>query len=184
MHRTLLAAAVTVGMAITATSAAAVSVLPFGTPLSAGDSTLGNAVATPFEDFSNTELSFTAATDLVADITITINPYLVSPSGIPSNSIALNYAINGGSLNMLPITDVSLPSGGSVGAAGISLLLSAGDVTSFFIDGSAGQSGNQVTFAIETVGQGGPSPIPVPASGLMLITGAGVLAAARRRRKS
>lgn len=176
MTLTLRGVALATLLSCAATTASAVVVTPFDTPLSAGDATFGNAVTTAFEDFGMTTLSFTAATDLKADVSISINPFLVSPSGIPSNSIALSYSIDGGSAVALSITEVGTPAG-SVGASGAVIGLDAGEQLSFFINGAAGQSGNQVTFAVET------EVIPLlPASGFAL-TGLLALGALRRRKK-
>lgn len=160
-----------------APAAYAVTVTPFATPLSAGDNTFGNATAVAFEDFNMTSLSFTAADMLSANISATINPFLADLSGTATNSIDLSYGINGGAIVGLPISVVDVGVG-SVGAAGTQLSLDAGDTVSIFVSGSAGRSGNQVTFAIET----SPAAIPVPAAGLMLLTALGGAAALRRKK--
>ncbi len=175
MNHSLRSFALATVIASAASAASAVSVTPFDTPLSAGDATFGNAVATAFEDFGMTTLSFTAADDLKAEISATINPFLVSPSGTPSNTISLGYSVNAGAISSLSITEVPTPAG-SIGAAGTSLALMMGDTVSFFVNGSAGESGNQVTFAVET------SVVPVaPAMGFAL-TGLLALGLVRRRK--
>lgn len=160
---------------VASTAAHAVSVMPFDTPLSAGDNTLGNAVASPFENFGLTSLSLTAANDLTALVSITVNPFLTDVQGSPANSIGISYAINGGSMTALPITAIATP---PIGFGGLTQNLLAGDVLSFFVSGTAGQSGNQVTFAVET------APIPVPAALLFGMSGLGAFAALRRRKKA
>lgn len=175
MKYSLRSTALATVIACAASAASAVSVTPFDTPLSAGDATFGNAIATAFEDFGETVLSFTAADDLKAEVSATINPFLVSPSGVPSNTIDLSYAINGGALAELSVAEIATPAG-SIGAAGTTVSLMAGDVVSFFVSGSAGRSGNQVTFAVET------SVVPVaPAMGFAL-TGLLALGLVRRRK--
>lgn len=171
-------AAAFAGMASVASVAAAVTVTPFATPLTAGDAAFGNAVAVPFEDFGMTALSFAADGPLRAMISATINPFLISPGGMPSNSIDLAFAVNGGVASPLPVTQVPTPPSGSVGAAGVALDLLDGDVVSFFITGVAGMSGNQVTFAIETLPVPVPAVLPLMASALL---GLGLMS---RRRKS
>lgn len=174
--RTLAAAA---AIAIVGLPAYAISVTPFATPLSVGDSTLGNAAATADESFGATTLSFTAAEDLTANISATINPFLADLSGNPTNSITIDWSINGGFVTRLDIVTVSIPTG-SIGAAGLGVGLEAGDEFQFLIGGVAGQSGNQVTFAIETTA---PAPVPVPAAGLLGLSGIAALVGMRRRRK-
>jgi len=160
---------------IASTAAHAVSVTPFATPLSAGDSTFGNATAVAFEDFGSTALSFTAATDLAAQVSATVNPFMTNVSGAPANSIALSYSVNGGAVVALPLT--TIPVGpGNIGGAGMSIVLAAGDVLSYFISGVAGQSGNQVTFAVET------APVPVPAALLFGLSGMAAFGAMRRKK--
>lgn len=180
MKRTLGQLALAGVFAAMASSASAITITPFDTGLdglNAGESTLGNAVASTFEDYNGTELGFTVEDNLAADISITVNPYLLSPSGIPSNSIALSYVINGATPIDILVNQVNVPSFGAIGAAGLALSLQASDVVSFFIDGVAGGSGNQVTFIVETT-----AAVPIGASGLLLLSGFGLLAATRRRK--
>ena len=159
----MIATAMVATVTMVAASAHAVVSTPFATPLSGGDSTFGSATAMAFEDFGMTTLSFTAADDLRAEISYTINPFLADLQGTPANTINLAYSINGGTMFDLAI-DVVNVGVGTVGAGGLFLDLMAGDVVSFFITGLAGQSGNQVTFAIET------DAVPVPAAlPLMLV---------------
>ena len=169
--------ALAAALAISASAAFAVSTTPFDTPLSAGDGTLGNVVAASFESFNMASLSFTAADNLLAEISITINPFFVSHGGQASNSISLSYAINSGAEVPLPITSIAVPPSGSIGATGVAFTLMAGDTATFFVDGTAGQSGNQVTFAVET----SPAAVPVAPAGVLLITALGALAMGRRK---
>lgn len=166
--------AMAAALAIPGSSAFAVTTTPFASPLSAGDSTLGNTVASAFEDFSFTTLSFTAATDLVADTSITINPFLTDVTGSPTNSIGLSYSINGASAIALPIVNVL-----TIGASELrGLVMDAGDTLSYFVTGTAGRSGNQVTFAVET---SPVAPIPLPAGALLMLTALGGMAVVRRK---
>lgn len=158
----------------------AVSVSPFDTPLSAGDNTNGSATASAFEDFGATQLSFTAATDLDSETSITVNPYLVDLTGTPSNDITLEYAINGGATTVLPITVVDIGVG-TIGATGVSVGLTTGDTLTFFINGTAGQSGNLVTFAVETTESLGVVPL-APAAAFTLVGALALGSMGRRRR--
>lgn len=178
MTSTLRALAIAATFSTVASMASAVVTTPFATPLSAGDNTFGNAKADPGASFGLTALTFTAATPLRAAVSFTINPFLTDLSGNPANSISLAYSINGGAFNALAVTAVPVGSFGTIGAGETSILAEAGDVVSFFISGTAGQSGNQVTFAIET------SEVPIAPAGALALTGVGALAAARRARKN
>ncbi|SFA89647.1 MYXO-CTERM domain-containing protein [Poseidonocella pacifica] len=162
---------------VAASMASAVTVKPFDTPLSAGDATYGNAVAMAGESFAGETLSFAAATDLLAKITATINPFFLSPGGVPSNTISLSYAIDADPAIPLAVTTV-LIGPGSVGATGLNIFLGAGQTLSFFLNGKAGPSGNQVTFAVETA----PAPVPIVPAGALGLTGILALASLRRRK--
>jgi len=160
---------------VASTAAYAVTTTPFATPLTAGDNTLGNATAIAFEDFGLTTLSLTADGDLKANVTATVNPFMTNASGAPANSIALAYSVNGGALTSLALAAISVPPG-SIGAAGMSINLADGDTLSYFISGVAGQSGNQVTFAVET------AVVPAPAALLFGLSGMVALGALRRKK--
>jgi len=162
-------------LCIASTAAHAVTATPFDTPLSAGDSTFGNVTASAFEDFGLTSLSLTAAEALEAMVSITVNPFMTDVTGNPANSIGLSYSINGGTATAIPVTAITTP---PIGFAGLSTILGAGDVLSFFVEGTAGQSGNQVTFAVET------AAVPVPAALLFGMTGLGAFGAMRRKKKA
>lgn len=165
--------------AISATAAFAVSTSPFSTPLSPGDSTLGSATASAFENFGMTTLLFTAADDLLASYTAIIDPFFTDLVGAPLTSISLAYSVNGGATSAISITPLTTP---AVGAAGGNVLLGAGDTLSFFISGQAGQSGNTVSFGIETSDVPVPS-VPVLPAGYLAVTGLAALGATRLRKK-
>lgn len=158
-----------------ATMASAVSIDAFDTPLSAGDATQGSADAMAGESFGMTTLNFTAATPLRAAVSITVNPFLTDVSGNPGNTISIAYSIDGGLAVAIPVTAIVAP---PIGAAAASIDLEAGETVSFFVTGTAGQSGNQVTFAVET------SEVPLAPAGALALTGVAALAAARRARKN
>lgn len=179
MKRTLGQLALAGVFAILAGSASAVTIDPFDPLLNAGDNTLGNAVADPLEFYeggSGTELFFDVAEALRANISITINPYLLSPNGTPSNDIDLFYSISGGAPMEIAVTQTLVPAFAAIGSAGLNLVLAAGQEVRFFVEGQAGGSGNQVTFIVET------SVVPIGATGLLLLSGFGALAATRRRK--
>ena len=176
--KTIAGVACAAAIVLTATSAGAVTVTPFDTPLSPGDSTNGGATAAAFEDFGMTVLSTQASDLLEADVSFTINPFRTDLSGNPANSIEIGYSINGGPVINLPILEVVIPTG-MIGAGGVAVNLEAGDVLTFLITGIAGQSGNLVTFAIET------SEIPIPAALPLFAAGlAGFGFAARRKKRA
>lgn len=84
------------------------------------------------------------------------------------------------------ITDDSGPDGQS-GSFSLSLL--AGTILSFYIDSTDGCcGGSSVTLASAGAPLGAllaaPSPVPLPASGLLLLAGAGGLTALRRKKKA
>ena len=177
MYATLRTIALGAAFAVTASVASAVTIAPtFTDPLAPGDSTQANAIAGGFEDFGATSLGFTVSDDLVADVSITVNPFTVSPDGTPSNDIALSYSINGDTA-----IDLAITSAGATGSSGINdLALMSGDLLTFFVTGTAGQGGNTVSFNVDTRA---PDPVPLPAAGVMLLTAMGGFAAMRRRRQ-
>lgn len=176
--KTLVGAAAALVMSFAASSAHAVTVSPFSTPLNPGDNTNGLAQATAFEDFGMTTLLTTAADDLIAEVSVTINPFMTDLAGTPTNSIDIAYSINGGSAIALNIITVGTPVG-TIGAAGVEFALFAGDTVSFFVTGVAGQSGNLVTFVVETMS---PSEVPLPAALPLFMAGIAGLGYARRRK--
>jgi hypothetical protein len=161
-------------LSLLASAASAVTVTDFDpNALNAGDSTFGNAVADATEDFGSTTLFFSANEDLEAFTSITINPF---NTGQGANSIAISYAINGGSS-----MSVDLFPAGPIGWGQVDLDLMSGDQVMFAISGIAGASGNQVTFAVGTAGA--PPILPLPAGAILLTTGLGAFAAFGRRQK-
>ncbi len=166
---------------IAVSSANALTTTPYQSPLSGGDSSLANAIATAGESFGGTELSFTAADWLNSFTSITINPFNAT-GGFPANSISLSYAVNGGETTALDIiptpSPFNSPNASATGSSFLEMMLNQGDTLSFFINGSAGASGNQVTFATNT------AAVPLPAAGLLYLAGVGGVVALRRKRKA
>lgn len=145
-------------------------------PLNAGDILQANAVADPFENFNNVSGSFTAAENLHAIVTTTMNPFLTAIGGNGlSNSIVIDYQINSGALFGVPLTQTNMTGSGFIPP----LTLNAGDQVTFFINGLAGRSGNDVDFNVST------SAIPLPPALAFLLTGlAGFAFVSSRRNKA
>lgn len=175
MKKTIKSLALALAICLPATMASAVSVSPFGSPLAAGDATNGNASVVAGEAFAGTTLSFSASESLLANISTTVNPYQTSLNGGAGNEVTIDYTLNGGALQSVPLASIFGPIGG---ASIEDVALSAGDVLTFIINGVGGASGNQVTFAVET--RAAPV-VPLPAAGFLLMGALGGLALMRKR---
>jgi hypothetical protein len=142
--------------------------------ITADDFAQGSVTATARENFNNKTGTLTFAEDLLATISLTVNPYLnaVSGGGL-SNSISVFYKLNAGTQTQIILTKV-----GSNGVATLeNFALSNGDTLAFIISGAAGRSGNAVTVNVETFS----AAVPLPAAGLLLIAALGGFAVVRRR---
>lgn len=162
-------------LAISASTVGAVTTDPFDpASLNRGDTTSAYAEAGNNEAFNNTELFFSANDSLRADVSITINPY---NQGVTTpNTIDVSYSINGGSMTSLAITQVAVTPTKSIGGAGGIFDLAAGDKLSFFLNGNAGSSGNQVTFEVTT------AAVPVLPAGMFLLSGLAAMGLKRRKK--
>jgi hypothetical protein len=149
----------------------------FDTPalnITADDFAQGGVTAAARENFNNKTGTLTFAEDLLATISLTVNPYLNATSGGGlSNSISVFYSLNAGTQTLIALTKT-----GAVGVATLeNFALSNGDTLAFIISGAAGRSGNAVTVNVETFS----AAVPLPAAGLLLIAALGGFAVVRRR---
>ena len=177
MKNLLKTVSLAIAVVVAGAAAHAVTITSFNTPLSAGDGALGSATAAAHESFANATLSTTAATDLELSALITVNPSDLFGS---SDNISLSYAVNGAATTAITVFQSVF----RTGFAGLDLSLDAGDTLEFFVNGTAGGSGNVVSFSVTTSAPSAgpsPAPVPLPAAGFMLLAGLGGLVAMRKR---
>lgn len=160
---------------LVATSASAVTTMGFfNAPdtISSTDGALGIAIADENEDYGTVTGMLTATDNLVADITLTINPFLTGPMG-SLNTIMLSYSVNGA-----PEIAIAITQDNNTGSGRIVLGLMASDELQIFVNGMAGPNGNSVTAAVATEA----AAVPLPAASLLLLGGLAGFGAIRRRK--
>ncbi|WP_136636906.1 VPLPA-CTERM sorting domain-containing protein [Pseudooceanicola onchidii] len=180
-YKTFIAAS---ALALSATAASAITI-DFDTPMAAGENTSAYVGIPKFSEFAADGknyigLSFTADNNLYALTQFTINPYNTDLEGNPANSIAIAYSIDGSAPVDLAILAGITPTG-TVGSGGVGFYLLAGQTVEFRVSGESGQSGNQVTFAVETT----ETPaVPLPAAGFLMVGALGAMGVIRRKKKN
>lgn len=163
----------------------ALTVDHFSSPIAAGESTNASLKADPFEQFGTESLVFLASTAMFTVFSVAVNPFDWSANNGSDNEIEISYSINNGTRFEMLTTGIGVTNDLGVGAGKLELTLSEAATVSFFVEGLAGRSGNQVTFAAETSPLNSNNSVivtPLLPSSLLLVSGVGLLAIGRKRK--